>query len=331
MKFEQYDKSIIFSNIEIPEIFFAEYLDSFPSEYLKLYLYLIFLSKYKREISINDLSKKLALSINTINDGMKYLEKENYIIRNQFGFNVVDLQEKTLHNIYTLKIESSQSKIEQTANNQKRIQLIEYLNNKYFQGVMGPSWYSDIDTWMEKYGFDEHVMINLFDYCYNKSALHKNYVQAVAEAWGLNNIKNLDDLENYYMAQEKLMKIKKEIAKKLGKRGGLTQYEEAYIENWVNVYKYDLSVIEIALKRTTSRANASFDYINNILKDWNDRNLRTPMQINEFLENRKKQAKDTKELKKKVKKETFEQREYSNLSFLYANKNVEEGASNGSN
>lgn len=331
MKFEQYDKSIIFSNIEIPEIFFAEYLDSFPSEYLKLYLYLIFLSKYKREISINDLSKKLALSINTINDGMKYLEKENYIIRNQFGFNVVDLQEKTLHNIYTLKIESSQSKIEQTANNQKRIQLIEYLNNKYFQGVMGPSWYSDIDTWMEKYGFDEHVMINLFDYCYNKSALHKNYVQAVAEAWGLNNIKNLDDLENYYMAQEKLMKIKKDIAKKLGKRGGLTQYEEAYIENWVNVYKYDLSVIEIALKRTTSRANASFDYINNILKDWNDRNLRTPMQINEFLENRKKQAKDTKELKKKVKKETFEQREYSNLSFLYANKNVEEGASNGSN
>ena len=54
-------------------------------------------------------------------------------------------------------------------------------------------------------------MINLFDYCYNKSALHKNYVQAVAEAWGLNKIKNLDDLENYYMGQEKLMKIKKEI------------------------------------------------------------------------------------------------------------------------
>ena len=27
--------------------------------------------------------------------------------------------------------------------------------------------------------------------------------------------------------------------------------------------------------------------------------------------------------KKQVKKETFEQREYSNLSFLYANKNIE--------
>ena len=38
--------------------------------------------------------------------------------------------------------------------------------------------------------------------------------------------------------------------------------------------------------------------------------------------------KDTKELQKQVKKESFDQRAYSNLSFLYANKNVE-GAHNG--
>jgi DnaD/phage-associated family protein len=166
-------------------------------------------------------------------------------------------------------------------------------------------------------------MISLFDYCFNKSALHKNYVQAVAEAWGLNKIKNLDDLDNYYMAQEKLMKIKKEIAKKLGKRSGLTQYEEAYIETWVNEYKYDLPVIEIALRKTTSKANASFEYINSIIKDWNERNLRTTFQVNEFLEQRKKQAKTTKEIQSQVKKESFEQRAYSNLSFLYANKNIE--------
>ena len=200
---------------------------------------------------------------------------------------------------------------------------MEYLNNKYFQGIMGPVWYTDIDTWMDKYGFDEQVMINLFDYCYSKSALHKNYVQVVAESWGLNKVKTLDDLEKYYIEQEKLMKMKKEIAKKLGRRSGLTQYEEAYIETWVNEYKYDMSIIELALKKTTSRANASFEYINNIIKDWNDRNLRTPAQVSQFLEQRKQQSKTTKEIKKQVKKENFEQREYSNLSFLYANKNSE--------
>ena len=328
MKFEQNDKAMIFETTQVPNIFFAEHLSNMPGDYLKIYLYLIFLSKYNGEIGVNDLSKKLALPINIINEGINYLEKEELILRKQQGFIVVDLQQKTLNNLYTLKIQPTSEKIEQNLKNKERIRLVEYLNNKYFQGVMGPTWYSDIDTWLDKYGFDEQVMINLFDYCYNKSALHKNYVQAVAEAWGLNKIKNLDDLENYYMGQEKLMKIKKEIAKKLGRRGGLTQYEEAYIETWVNEYKYDLSVIEIALKRTTLRSNPSFEYINNIIKDWNERNLRTPAQVNEFLEQRKKQNKETKELQKQVKKETFEQRAYSNLSFLYANKNIE-GAHDG--
>ena len=328
MKFEQNDKTMLFETTQVPNIFFAEHLSNMPGDYLKIYLYLIFLSKYNGEIGVNDLSKKLALPINVINEGINYLEREELILRKQQGFIVVDLQQKTLNNLYTLKIQPTSEKIEQNLKNKERIRLVEYLNNKYFQGVMGPTWYSDIDTWLDKYGFDEQVMINLFDYCYNKSALHKNYVQAVAEAWGLNKIKNLDDLENYYMGQEKLMKIKKEIAKKLGRRGGLTQYEEAYIETWVNEYKYDLSVIEIALKRTTLRSNPSFEYINNIIKDWNERNLRTPAQVNEFLEQRKKQNKDTKELQKQVKKETFEQRAYSNLSFLYANKNIE-GAHDG--
>ena len=323
MKLEQNDKSIMFSVTEIPDIFLSEYIGAMPGDYLKIYLYINFLSKYNGEININDLSKKLAISINAINEGMKYLEKEGFILRKPTGFLITDLQEKTLNDLYTLKIKTSQEKVIQNEQNKKRIKLMEYLNNKYFQGIMGPVWYTDIDTWMDKYGFDEQVIINLFDYCYSKSALHKNYVQVVAESWGLNKVKTLDDLEKYYIEQEKLMKMKKEIAKKLGRRSGLTQYEEAYIETWVNEYKYDMSIIELALKKTTSRANASFEYINNIIKDWNDRNLRTPAQVSQFLEQRKQQNKTTKEIKKQVKKESFEQREYSNLSFLYANKNPE--------
>ena len=320
MKLEQNDKSIMFSTTEIPDIFLSNNIGMVPGDYLKIYLYLVYLSKYNMDININDLSKKLALSINVMNEGMKYLEKEGYILRKPTGFVIVDLQEKTLHELYILKMQSSQEKIEKNAQNKQRIKLVEYLNNKYFQGIMGPTWYTDIDTWMDKYGFDEQVMINLFDYCYSKSALHKNYVQVVAESWGLNKVKNLDDLENYYREQEKLMKMKKDIAKKLGRRSGLTQYEEAYIETWINEYKYDMSIIEIALKQTTSRANASFEYINNIIKDWNERNLRTPAQVSQFLEERKQKNKKTKEINKQVKKENFEQREYSNLSFLYANK-----------
>ena len=116
---------------------------------------------------------------------------------------------------------------------------------------MSPSWYNDITLWFKKYSFDEQVMVALFDYCFNKSALHRNYVQVVADAWAKNNIKTFNDLDSYYEKPEKLNKFKKSISKKLGLTRPLTQYEEAYIEKWIVDYNYSFDIIEIALKRTT--------------------------------------------------------------------------------
>ncbi len=319
MKLEQKEKSLLFSETTVPDIFFSEYLSDLPGDYLKIYLYMIFLSKYGKDIKLNDLSKKLNIPIKTINDGTKYLEENNLILKKTTGYIIVDLQEATLHNLYTPNLTMSKEKVEQTSKNKSRAKAIEHINNMYFQGIMGPSWYNDIDLWFKKYEFDEQVMIALFDYCYNRSAMHRNYVQTVAEAWSSNKVKTWNDLDQYYEKQENLNKFKKTISKKLGKYNGLTQYEEAYIENWVLNFGYDMNIIEIALKRTTLKQNPTFEYINNVITDWHDRNLKTPAEVNAFLEQRKKQEKSAKELKSKVNKGNYEQRNYDNLDFLYAN------------
>ena len=319
MKLEQNEKPLLFSETTIPDIFFSEHLSELPGDYLKIYMYMIFLSKYNKDIKLNDLSKKLNIPLKTINEGIKFLEDHNLITKKTTGYIIIDLQESTLHNLYTPNLTISKEKVEQTAKNKSKAKAIEHINNMYFQGIMGPSWYNDIDLWFRKYNFDEQVMIALFDYCYKRSALHRNYVQTVAEAWASNKVKTYSDLDNYYQQQESLNKIKKSIAKKLGKYNGLTQYEEAYIENWVLNFGYDMNIIEIALKRTTFKQNPTFEYINNIITDWHDRNLKTPSEIEAFLEQRKQQEKNTKELKSKVNKANYEQRSYDNLDFLYAN------------
>ena len=318
MKLEQKEKSLLFSETMLPDIFFSEYLTALPGEYLKIYLYLVFLSKYGKDIKLNDLSKKLNIPLKTINDGMKTLEENGLILKKTTGYIIVDLQETTLNQLYKPNLTMSKEKVEQTAKNQARAKVIDHINNMYFQGIMGPSWYNEIDLWFTKYEFDEQVMIALFDYCYKRSALHRNYIQTVAEAWSTNKIKTWNDLDQYYEKQENLNKYKKAISKKLGKYN-LTQYEEAYIENWVLTFGYDMNIIEIALKRTTLKQNPTFEYINNIITDWHERNLKTVAEVQAFLEERKKQEKSTKELKAKVNKTTYTQRNYDNLDFLYAN------------
>lgn len=319
MKLEQNEKTLLFSETVIPDIFFSEHLSQMPSDYLKIYMYMIFLSKYGKDIKLNDLSKKLNVPLKNISDGIKYLEENNLITKKSNGYIISDLQELTLHNLYTPNLTMSKEKVEKTAKNKSRVKAIEHINNMYFQGIMGPSWYNDIDIWFTKYNFDEQVMIALFDYCYKRSALHRNYIQTVAEAWASNKVKTWNDLDKYYEKQEILNKYKKAIAKKLGKYNGLTQYEEAYIENWVLNFGYDMSIIELALKRTTLKQNPTFEYINTVITDWHDRNLKTPAEITAFIEQRKKLSKDTKDLQKQVNKSNYEQRQYDNLDFLYAN------------
>ncbi len=319
MKLEQNDCYFLFSNTNIPDVFFTEYLSQSSGDSIKLYLYLLFLSKYNKDVKINDLSKKLNLPFKTIQESLKYWEDLGVITKKQTGYILTDLQEKELHHLYTPRLTSSPEVSCQNEKNQYRAKAIEEINNSCFQGVMSPSWYNDIDLWFNKFGFDEQVMIALFKYCFERSALHRNYVQTVAEGWSKNNIKNFTDLDNYYQKQEKVHQIKKSITKKLGFSRPLTQYENAYIEKWVIDFNYNMDIIEIALKKTTSKANPNFDYLDKLISDWHDRGFQSANDIHSFLSSFKQQQKNIKELEKKNNYNSYEQRNYENLDSLYAN------------
>ena len=327
MKLTQSDLPLLFSETIIPDIFFAEYLSQMPATSVKVYLYIIFLSKYEKDAKLNDLSKNLALPLKDINDAFAYLEENGFITRKENGFIISNLQEQTLNKLYKPNLTMSPEKVADIAKNKARAKIIEHINNTYFSGIMGPSWYNNIDIWLTKYNFDDQVLISLFDYCFRRSALNMKYVQTVAEAWGSNKIQTWEDLDSYYQKQDALVKIKKTIAKKLGKQT-LTQYEEAYIEKWLLDYGYNLDIIEIALKRSVYKSNPTFEYFNNIITNWHERGLKTPEEVYAFIEQREKQRKDTKQLEKQVNKASYEQRQYSNLSFLYANSNMQTNNNN---
>lgn len=322
MKLEQNDSPMLFSNTELPDIFFTEYLSQSKGDYIKVYLYIIFLSKYGKDVKINDLSKKLELDFKVIQDAIKYWEDLGVITKKNTGYIINNLQEIELHKLYKPKVALSAEVQKQTAQNQRRAQAIENINNEFFQGIMSPSWYSDIELWFKKYNFDEEVMIALFRYCFNRSALHRNYIQTVADAWHSNKIQNFNDLDNYYAKQEKLNILYKSITKKLGYNRQLTQYEQAYVQKWSIDYGFSFDIIEIALKKTTSKVNPNFDYLDKLLTDWHDRNFKTVAEIENFLSQLKQKKKDVKDLEKKTGYQNYDQRKYDNLDSLYANFNL---------
>ena len=165
MNIEQKDKSLLFSKTEIPDVFFTEYLPLANGDFVKVYIYMLFLSNYSKDANITDLSKILALPYNTIQDALKFWEEQGVIIKKTNGYSLVNLQEIELSKLYNPKLTSSPEDIKLTEKSKYRAHAIDSINNQFFQGLMSPSWYTDIDLWFNKYGFDEQVMIALFNYC----------------------------------------------------------------------------------------------------------------------------------------------------------------------
>ena len=324
MKFEQ-NLSMLFSDLNIPELFISEHLCSANGDYIKIYIYCLFLCKYSSEITPLDLSKKLSLPLKTIELGLQYWQEQNVMIKKNKTYELCDLKKIELDKLYKPKLTSSlEDAIEGNTKNILRTQAINEINAAFFQGVMSPTWYTDIDNLFSKHHFDEDVMIALFRYCFDRQALHKKYLYAVAEGWANNKVRTMNDLERYYLEVEKSNKIKKNISKKLGITRNLSQYEESYIDKWIVDYQYSMDIIEIALKKTTSKTNFSFDYIDKMITDWHEKNLLTPDDVSSYLKEQKQKNKEMKALENQqqitIQKYVDTQtHQYDDLTKFYAN------------
>lgn len=282
MKFE-YSESILYSNTPVPDIFLSEYMPYLKCEYVKLYLYCLFLSKWKKRSSLDSISKKLDIDIGIIKEGLLYMESIGLLIKKDDGIAIADIKQKEVDKIYRLKTTSTPEEAKQTSElNKRRNLIINAINNSFFQGIMSPAWYTDIDSWFDKYKFEEDVMYSLFQYCYDRKALTKNYIIKVAETWFSKGIGNSFDLDRYFIENKKCRDIGVQIGKKLRLGRFLTEYEENLVNKWVLEFGYDFKTIEHALKMTTGASSPSFNYLDTVITDWNKNGLKDLAAISEY-------------------------------------------------
>ena len=88
-------------------------------------------------------------------------------------------------------------------------------------------------------------------------------------------------------------------------------------------FGYSLDIIEIALKKTTSKANPNFDYLNKLISDWYEKGLKSPEQVQQYLIDMKAKQKNVQDLQKSTGYNKYNQRSYDNLDDLYVNKPME--------
>ncbi len=318
MKFVRKNKMEL-SDTLVPDLFILNNMVSLEGIDIKVYLYMLFLSKNVQEIDNEAFLKKLCITAQELSFSLDRLQAEDLIIKTSQGFNIVDLKELEINKSYIPKMEPKVNRVK-TELETKRVAAAEAINESFFQGIMSLGWYTDIATLFKNYNFSEEVMIALFHYCQERKALNKKYVYAVAENWYKGGVKTFEQLEDFLESYDIIQGTKQKIVKALRLNRNITKYEEQYINTWIRDYGYDFNIIEEALKKTVNAANPSISYINAILTNWHKKGYKTLDEVK--LEN----ASDVKE-KQFVKKESkengkfknYEQRSYDDLESFYDN------------
>ncbi|MEA4890463.1 MAG: DnaD domain protein [Clostridiaceae bacterium] len=275
-------RKLLLSDTLIPDIFIMEYMTGLSGLAVKIYLLLLFTVRSGRSIQEQDLARRLGEDSETIRAALMELASVELIAIKDRGLDIMDVKAAEIERAYRPKTASAPLEIVQ--NQEKftvREKLMADIAKTFFQGLMSPSWYGEIDSWFDRYGFEPEVIYALFQECARRNKLDsKAYMAKVAENWSGRGIITFNDLNRYFIAYDKVSKACKKIGRKL--RKNMTEYDEEIVTRWIEQYGFEFEIIEIALRKTTKLANPNLEFIDRILKEWFEHQLKDPEAIQAF-------------------------------------------------
>ena len=153
MKFVRKNK-LELSDTLVPDLFILNNMISLEGIDVKLYLYMLFLSKSSSEIETDTLIKKMCITQQELSFSLDRLQAEDLIVKTSQGFSIVDLKEVEVNKSYIPKMETKINRVK-TELEAKRVAAAEAINESFFQGIMSLGWYTDIATLFKNYNFSE--------------------------------------------------------------------------------------------------------------------------------------------------------------------------------
>lgn len=275
-------RRLLLSDTLVPDIFIMEYLPSLGGLAVKLYLYALFCVRTRHALTEGDLARRMGEDTDTVRAALAELAAANLILLRDKGFEFIDIKAMEIEKTFRPKTASTPL---EALSDQKaqpvREKLMTDIAKTFFQGLMSPSWYSEIDSYFDRFGFEPEVIYALFQECARRNKLNsKAYIAKVAESWAGRSIVTYADLNRYFMTYDQISKASKKIGRKL--RRTMTEYDEEKVTRWIEKLGYDFDLIEIALRKAARLANPSLDFVDRLLEEWFSHQLRDAESINAY-------------------------------------------------
>ncbi|NLO34901.1 MAG: DnaD domain protein [Clostridiaceae bacterium] len=266
-------RKLLLSDTAVPDIFILEYLPGLSGLAVKIYLFLLLTARTSRNLTEQDLTRRLGQEQDEVRAALLELAGAELIVLKERSIEVADVKSAEIERTYRPRTASLPAETDQAQQRfDKREKLMADIARTFFQGLMSPSWYGEIDAWFDRYGFEPEVVYALFQECARRNKLDsKAYIAKVAENWSKRGIVSFNDLNRYFLAHDKISKLSRKVGRKLRKT--MTEYDDEIIARWIDVFGYDFEIIDFALRKTTRLNHPNLSFIDRILQEWFEHQL----------------------------------------------------------
>ncbi|MGI6077248.1 MAG: DnaD domain protein [Fastidiosipilaceae bacterium] len=278
MKAERHELPL-FALCSLPAIFIDVYLPQLSGYAVKLYLVLLRASEQGDRLTEEVLRHRCHCSQEQLDQAKRQLQDKELVFIDPLGvYRLRDPREIELAKLYRRRTSPEPAHRVNDSNDsnnalaKQRELLVKNISDRYFNGMMSPTWYNDIDNMLNEYHFELPVVYSLFSEAHRRNALNRNYIKEMALDWHRKGIVTYTDLARESEKWYKTRTITYQIGKML--RRQMTAFDESIVDRWLNEFGYDMTVIELAMSKTTAIQQPNLKYIDSILKNWYEKGLK---------------------------------------------------------
>lgn len=281
----------------IENIFINDFMPMANGTYVKVYLLGYKYAHDKDEkIEVNNqtIAKHLEIPLEDVLRAWDFWESKGIIKKipaeenNKYNYKVKFLNLKQLYIKNNLSLFNSK---EENKNKQKSITPQELIDanqipaiNKMFNQIDYIMRRQTVTTekqkilsWIENYNMNPDVIEKAFFYGVERKGIKNiNYIEGIIRNWYDNGLTNMESIIEHFKTQDEKYYRYQRVMKSLGlDQRPITQGEMIVIDKWFEEYKFSMEMVLKGCESSSKVANPSVNYIDGVLKSWNEKNIKT--------------------------------------------------------
>ena len=260
--------------VPVPKDFIEHIMPSANPAYVTVYLYIMLLASTGKSLDTSTIASRLGLIESDVVNAIKYWNRKG--VFSGTGDTII-IKKAVDEELAPDTTKTPIEEVSQIIDGNSELSDLCSIAQEILGKTLGNNDLETLYWFYDELGFSPEVITMLLEYCVSMDKRNMPYIEKVAITWHENNIKTIDEAQQFISGAVSSDSYIRSLTKLFGiDNRKLSKTENLYFASWRDELKMSADMVALAYEYCISATNQlSFPYINAILKRWAEQNIFT--------------------------------------------------------